>query len=59
MAAALARVVALRFRVVGNVAAHGFKQHVDVAGRPQGREEFSGVELMRTKVVEHGATVVE
>src|SRR5437879_5906471 len=44
---------------LGGVAADGFEQHVDVAGRAEGREESGGVESMGTEVMEHGATVVE
>ena len=59
MSAALTVIFVRRLLVVGDIAADRFEQHVDVAGRAEGRQESSEVELVGTEVMEHGASVVE
>jgi hypothetical protein len=45
--------------MVGHIAADGLKQHIDLAGRGEGREEFGCIEAVGTKVMEHDAAVVK
>jgi hypothetical protein len=59
MTAALTTSFVRRLLVLGDVAAYGFEQHVDVAGRAEGGEEASDIDSARAEVMEHGTSVVE
>jgi hypothetical protein len=60
MSAALTVIFVRRLLLVlGDIAAYGFEQHVDVAGRVEDGQESSDIDSVGAEVMKHGAPVVE